>query len=261
MNASRLLVVLVALVVLAACDRGRDRPDGATTTTAAATTARTTSSTAEPSPDPTAEARERLVRTVRAQGVEDPRVIAAIAKVPRHELVPAGLRSLAYEDHPLPIGDDQTISQPSLVALMTELAKIDAGERVLEVGTGSGYQSAILAELTDEVYTIEIIEPLAKRARGDLERLGYGDEIHFRIGDGYAGWKEAAPFDAIIVTAAPPKVPEPLKQQLAVGGRLVIPVGKQSQELRVIERTPAGFVEHASIPVRFVPMTGRAQQR
>jgi protein-L-isoaspartate(D-aspartate) O-methyltransferase len=247
---SKVLLATLALAAVA-CERGRDRPDAATTTTSA-------SAAQGPS---MVEQRRELVRIVRLYGTEDPRVIAAIAKVPRHELVPAHVRSMSYEDHPLPLGEGQTISQPSLVALMTELAKVDPGDKVLEVGTGSGYQAAVLAELTDEVYTIEIVEALGSRARKDLERLGYGERVHVRIGDGYAGWKEVAPFDAIIVTAAPPEVPPPLKEQLAVGGRLVIPVGDKSQELRIIERTPDGFVEHASVPVRFVPMTGRAQQR
>lgn len=242
-----LSIVVVGLACLGACDRGRDRSD-VTVTTAAEV------------PATTDDARKELVRTVRARGVDDPRVIDAIARVPRHELVPASLRARAYEDRPLPIGEGQTISQPSLVARMTELAHVSPGDRVLEVGTGSGYQAAILAELTDQVYTIEIVEPLARRARADLERLGYGEKVRFRIGDGYAGWPEAAPFDAIIVTAAPPTVPAPLKEQLEVGGRLVIPVGTQAQWLRVIERTKSGFVEHESLPVRFVPMTGRAQE-
>jgi protein-L-isoaspartate(D-aspartate) O-methyltransferase len=247
MDARRFMGLLV-LVVLG-CERGHDRPDAATTTAASV------------APHPMAEQRRELLRIVRASGVDDERVIAAIGRVPRDQLVPADVRAMSYEDHPLPIGEGQTISQPSLVALMTQLAKIDPGDKVLEVGTGSGYQAAVLAELTDKVYTIEIVEPLASRARKDLERLGYGERVHVRIGDGYAGWKEHAPFDAIVVTAAPPEVPPPLKEQLAVGGRLVIPVGEHNQELRVIERTPDGFVEHASVLVRFVPMTGRAQQR
>lgn len=241
--------LVLVLGVIGACDQSREPPD-VTTTTAADI----------PASGPMREERQQLVRAVREHGVRDPRVIDAIARVPRHELVPSRIRHLSYEDRPLPIGEGQTISQPSLVALMAELANVKPGDRVLEVGTGSGYQSAILAEITGQVYTIEIVEPLARRARGDLERLGYGDVIHFRIGDGYAGWPEAAPFDAIVVTAAPPEVPQPLLDQLRVGGRLVIPVGTDSQELRVIERTEHGFVQHRAIPVRFVPMTGRAQQ-
>lgn len=254
-------VAAVAAVATAACDR--DRSAGTTSVTSAEAPRPEATDAAlglVPADAAMAEERRRLVRTVRSHGVTDPRILAAIANVPRHELVPAPLRSQAYDDGPLPIGEGQTISQPSLVALMTELAGVQAGERVLEVGTGSGYQAAILAELGAELYTIEIAPRLAQRARQDLERLGYRDRIHFRVGDGYAGWPEAAPFDAIIVTAAPPKVPEPLRQQLAVGGRLIIPVGELIQELRVIERTKEGFVERSSIAVRFVPMTGRAQQ-
>ena len=255
------------LALPSGCDRGLDRPGRPSSTTAAEPSA-AAPLPGEPPPRSAPEAgraemaRERqvLVNAIRDHGVADPRILDAVSRVPRHELVPRSLRPVAYDDRPLPIGEGQTISQPSLVALMTELAKIDPGDRVLEVGTGSGYQAAILAELTDQVYTIEIVEPLAKRARSDLERLGYADKIKFRIGDGHAGWPEAAPFDAIIVTAAPPKVPEPLKQQLKVGGRLVIPVGKQNQELEVIERTKDGFTKRRSVPVRFVPMTGQAQE-
>jgi protein-L-isoaspartate(D-aspartate) O-methyltransferase len=180
-----------------------------------------------------------------------------MAKVPRHELVPAPLRRLAYEDEPLPIGEGQTISQPSLVAHMTELAKIEAGDRVLEVGTGSGYQSAILAELTDEVYTIEIVPELAHRAQRDLERLGYEERIHFRGGDGYAGWPEAAPFDAIVVTAGADSIPPALLEQLAPGGRLVMPVGDPflDQALVLVEKDEAGrAVSRRLVPVRFVPL-------
>jgi len=195
-----------------------------------------------------------------ARGIEDARVLAAMRHVPRHEFVPAEVRRYAYEDGPLPIGDDQTISQPYIVALMTELAHIGPTSRVLEIGTGSGYQAAVLAEITSQVYSIEIVEPLAHRAAATLERLGYRG-LHLRVGDGYAGWPEAAPFDAILVTAAPPKVPKPLKEQLAVGGRLVIPVGEVVQELMVIERTATGFRQLQGVPVRFVPMTGRAQER
>lgn len=206
--------------------------------------------------------RAALVEELRAEGIQDPQVLRAIGDVPRHELVPAPLREVAYRDRPLPIGEDQTMSQPSVVALMTQLARVDPGDKVLEVGTGSGYQAAVLAEITDEVHTIEIVPSLAERAREDLERLGYADEIAFRVGDGYAGWPEAAPFDAILVTAAPPEVPEPLKAQLAMGGRMVVPVGEGlRQELRVLERTPDGIVERDVLPVRFVPMTGEAQEQ
>ena len=200
---------------------------------------------------------------VRAQieerGIENPALLAALRAVPRHELVPEAVREEAYADHALPIGFDQTISQPYIVALMTDLAGVERGDKVLEVGTGSGYQAAVLAEMGARVFSIEIVVPLARRAAADLERLGYG-RVHVRAGDGYRGWPSEAPFDAIIVTAAPPEVPAPLKQQLAVGGRLVVPVGEGVQELRVITRTADGFREEPSIPVRFVPMTGEAQK-
>ena len=200
---------------------------------------------------------------VRAQieerGIDNPAVLAALRAVPRHELVPAAVREEAYSDHPLPIGFDQTISQPYIVALMTDLAAVERGDKVLEVGTGSGYQAAVLAEMGARVFSIEIVEPLARRAAADLERLGYR-RVHVRAGDGYRGWPSEAPFDAIIVTAAPPAVPAPLKEQLAVGGRLVIPVGEGIQELRTIRRTAGGFEEEPTIAVRFVPMTGEAQK-
>jgi protein-L-isoaspartate(D-aspartate) O-methyltransferase len=211
--------------------------------------------------DPTAEARAAMVdRQIEARGVRTPAVLAAMRKVPRHQFVPEELAARAYQDRPLPIGHDQTISQPYIVALMTELAAVGKGKRVLEIGTGSGYQAAVLAELGAAVYTIEIVEPLARQAQTTLHRLGYG-AIKTRIGDGYRGWPEAAPFDAIVVTAAPPQVPAPLKAQLAVGGRLVIPVGEAHQELKVITRTSSGFVEKSVTPVRFVPMVGEAGGR
>jgi protein-L-isoaspartate(D-aspartate) O-methyltransferase len=212
--------------------------------------------------DPWARPRARMVEDqIAARGVADPRVLEAMRKVPRHELVPEEVRDQAYEDHPLPIGYDQTISQPYIVAVMTEAARLGPGDKVLEVGTGSGYQAAVLAELGAEVYSIEIVEPLATRTAGDLERIGYG-RIHLRTGDGYRGWPEAAPFDAVIVTAAPPEVPRPLIDQLAVGGRLVIPVGDDGavQELRVITRTEDGATTETLFQVRFVPMTGEAQE-
>jgi protein-L-isoaspartate(D-aspartate) O-methyltransferase len=211
------------------------------------------------STDWAAAARERMVEEqIAARGIEDERVLAAMSKVPRHEFIPGEGRDHAYEDHPVPIGHDQTISQPYIVAIMVQLADLDEKSRVLEIGTGSGYTAAILAEVASEVYTIEIVKPLAQRAKAVLERLGY-ENVHARAGDGYGGWPDAAPFDAILVTAAPSKIPTPLKDQLREGGRLVIPVGDQVQELRVLTRTASGFEERSEFPVRFVPMVGQAQ--
>jgi protein-L-isoaspartate(D-aspartate) O-methyltransferase len=200
-------------------------------------------------------ARARMVsEQIRSRGIRDERVLAAMRKVPRHEFVPPTWRELAYEDQPLPIGHGQTISQPYVVAVMTELASLDGRSRVLEVGTGSGYQAAVLAEIAREVYTIEIVEGLAREAARKLRRLGYGS-VRVRHGDGYGGWKEAAPFDAIIVTAAAPAVPSALQEQLAEGGRLVIPIGDEHQELRVYRRTRRGIEMKRHFVVRFVPLT------
>lgn len=211
--------------------------------------------------DRTAARRRAMVeRQIAARGVKDEMVLKAMDAVPRHEFVTAPMRDLAYTDRPLPIGFEQTISQPYVVAAMTELLAIDGDARVLEIGTGSGYQAAVLAEVAGEVYSIEIVEPLAERTAELLQRLGY-ERIHLRVGDGYAGWPEAAPFDAIIVTAAPPEVPAPLREQLRVGGKLVIPVGDAYQELVVITRTDSDYEQTSVFPVRFVPMTGRAQSR
>jgi protein-L-isoaspartate(D-aspartate) O-methyltransferase len=225
-----------------------------------------TSERSPPSPaaprrdDPYARRRDEMVRSqIEERGLDSPALLAAFRAVPRHELVPEPVREEAYADHALPIGFDQTISQPYIVALMTHLAGVKRGDKVLEVGTGSGYQAAVLAEMGARVFTIEIVDPLAKRAAADLQRLGYR-EVHVRSGDGYRGWPSEAPFDAIIVTAAPPEVPAPLKQQLKVGGRLVIPVGEGVQQLRVIVRTAGGFRDEPVTDVMFVPMTGEAQK-
>ena len=193
-----------------------------------------------------------------ARGISDSLVIRAMRTVPRHEFVPERLRMLAYSDGPLPIGEDQTISQPYIVAFMTEALKLTPHDKVLEIGTGSGYQAAVLAEIVDSVFTIEIIESLGKSAESRLQALGY-DNISVRIGDGYQGWRENAPFDAIIVTAAPDHIPQPLIDQLKVGGRLVIPVGSAFQELVRITKTREGTIQEDLLPVRFVPMTGEAE--
>jgi protein-L-isoaspartate(D-aspartate) O-methyltransferase len=207
-----------------------------------------------------AAARERMVREqIEERGVRDPRVLAALRKVPRHAFVERQHWDDAYSDHPLPIGHGQTISQPYIVAAMSELAEVGPDERVLEVGTGSGYQAAVLAELAAEVYTIEIVEPLATRAAATLTRLGYA-KVHVRHGDGFRGWPEAAPFHAIVVTAAPERVPPPLLEQLAPGGKLVIPVGESWQELEVHTKTETGIEVRKVFSVRFVPMTGEARE-
>ncbi len=205
--------------------------------------------------------RETMVQVqIEQRGVKTSRVLEALRKVPRHLFVPGDLVERAYEDRALPIGDDQTISQPYIVALMTELLEPDRNDRVLEIGTGSGYQAAILAELVGHVYTIEIVEPLARQATDRLAAMGYNN-ITVRTGDGYRGWVEHAPFDAVIVTAAPDHVPQPLVDQLKEGGKLVIPVGDKEQYLMLLVKGPSGLQKQRVIPVRFVPMTGEAQSR
>ena len=193
------------------------------------------------------------------RNISDKRVLAAMASVPRHKFVPRLLRTEAYGDHPLPIGYGQTISQPFMVAFMTEQLAPRNTDRVLEIGTGSGYQAAVLAGLVSEVYSIEIIEPLGKHAAETLKNLGY-DNVHVRIGDGYEGWPEAAPFDSIIVTCAPEQVPEQLVAQLKEGGRMIIPVGPGGNQLLYVLEKRAGKIQsNAVLPVLFVPMTGVAE--
>jgi protein-L-isoaspartate(D-aspartate) O-methyltransferase len=208
-----------------------------------------------PQADGPEEARRRMVeQQIVARGVSDPRVLDAMRAVARHRFVDASLAAQAYSDQPLPIGNGQTISQPYIVAYMTELLKLPPGARVLEVGTGCGYQTAVLAEIAREVWSIEIVQALANRATQTLAALGYRN-AHVRHGDGYGGWPEHAPFDGILVAAAPDHVPPALVAQLKVGGRLVIPVGRLDQEMRVITRTVDGSREERLIPVRFVPLT------
>jgi protein-L-isoaspartate(D-aspartate) O-methyltransferase len=206
--------------------------------------------------------RQRMVeQQLKPRGIKEERVLAAMAKVPREEFVPADARPSAYEDGPLPIGYDQTISQPYVVAFMTEQLRPKQSDRVLEIGSGSGYQAAILAELVGDVYTIEIVEPLAKSAEATLQRLGY-NHVHIKVGDGYKGWPEEAPFDAIIVTCAPEKVPQPLVDQLKDGGRMVIPVGERfAQQLYLLEKKNGQLKESVTLPVRFVPMLREAQKK
>jgi protein-L-isoaspartate(D-aspartate) O-methyltransferase len=208
-----------------------------------------------------AELRERMVRQqIETRGVKDPRVLAAMRAVPRHRFVPPDYREAAYQDSPLPIGEGQTISQPYIVALMSELLEVGSGDAVLEIGTGSGYQAAVLAEMGVEVYTVEIRQKLCQRADELLAELGYGN-AHVRCGDGYGGWPDAAPFAGVIVTAAPERIPEPLIEQLAVGARMVIPLGDFYQQLMVIKKTDDGVEERSVIPVRFVPMTGEIERQ
>ena len=190
---------------------------------------------------------------IRAQGVTDPDVLAAMGRVPRHLFVPKDVEPFAYEDRPLPIGLGQTISQPFIVGYMTQALEVEPGHRVLEIGTGSGYQAAILSGLVRDVYSIEILPALAERAQGTLTALALKN-VHVRTGNGYLGWPEEAPFDRIIVTAAPPEIPQALVDQLAVGGRMIVPVGSIVQSLTIINKTKTGVSVRETIPVRFVPM-------
>jgi protein-L-isoaspartate(D-aspartate) O-methyltransferase len=212
--------------------------------------------------DKFAHEREDMVRWhLEARGIKDPRVLDAFRKVPRHEFVPRSFERDAYSDHPLPISEGQTISQPYMVAIMTELLTLTGNEKILEIGTGSGYQAAILSLLAKKVYSIEIVEPLAKKAAELLRRHGY-DNVHVRSGDGYAGLPEHAPFDAIIITCAPPYLPEPLQGQLAEGGKIIVPLGAegQMQMLTVYEKKEGKIVKKEEGGCFFVPMTGKIEK-
>lgn len=202
---------------------------------------------------------EMVELQIKTRGITDPKLLTALLKVERHLFVPEKYRHLAYFDYPLPIDNNQTISQPYIVALMTELAQVDESDKILEVGTGSGYQAAILGELADSVFSIEIICDLAEKADTLLKKIGY-ENIFIMCGDGFIGWDEHAPYDAIIVTCAPRDVPQMLIEQLAENGRLVIPVGTSSQELLLITKRKEKIIEKKIIPVRFVPMTGEAEK-
>ncbi len=204
--------------------------------------------------------RQAMVDLIAARGVQDARVLDAMREFPRHELVPKVYRAYAYDDRALPIGYEQTISQPYIVAFMSEAVAIKKGDKVLEIGTGSGYQAAILAKMGAKVFSIEIVSELGQRAKKDLQRLGVKN-VEVRIGDGYKGWPKEAPFAAIVVTAAPTKVPKPLLDQLAPEGRLIIPVGEKGQQwLQIYRRHKDGFHMEKVFPVAFVPMTGKADK-
>jgi protein-L-isoaspartate(D-aspartate) O-methyltransferase len=224
----------------------------------------TTACGAEPSTasgDAYGRARAAMVqKQIAARDVRDRRVLEVMGRVPRHEFVPAAMKVFAYDDGPLPIGKGQTISQPYIVAYMTEQLAVKPGHKVLEIGTGSGYQAAVLAELAKDVYSIEIVPELAAQAEKTLQALGYKN-VHVRAGDGYRGWPDHAPFDGIIVTAAPDHIPPALLDQLALGGRMIIPVGDYYQEMTVVTKTRHGLVEQKTLPVRFVPMTGEAMKK
>lgn len=206
-------------------------------------------------------AREQMIETqLASRDIDDPQVLKAMREVERHRFVPPDLRDQAYEDRPLPIGFGQTISQPYIVAFMTQILQLKKTDRVLEIGTGSGYQAAVLSRLVDQVYTIEIVPQLAERSRRALAVSEY-DNVHVRSGDGYQGWEEQSPFDAIIVTCAPDQIPQPLVDQLADGGRMIIPVGEPNgaQQLILLEKESGELKRRAVLPVRFVPMTGQSR--
>jgi protein-L-isoaspartate(D-aspartate) O-methyltransferase len=258
-------VVAVLAVVLTASAAGVQSPSAATPGAGGVVqTMAVTSKQSDRTVDQPSQRRQRLQmveQQIRSRGVTSAPVLAAMEQVPRHLFVPDSERGQAYEDHPLPIGGGQTISQPYIVAVMTELLDLPPRSKVLEIGTGSGYQAAVLSRVAGQVYSIEIVPELGARARATLSRLGY-ENVQVRVGDGYRGWPEAAPFDGILITAAPQAVPPPLVAQLKPGGRMVLPVGGFDQNLIVLTKNPDGTVKQEKVlPVRFVPMTGEAEHQ
>jgi len=244
-----ILISLIIIVILAVVIMGCKEPSGGNVM-----------SQDSKEEDYTKARQEMVDSQIAAREIKDKAVLDAMRKVKRHLFVPDEMKSYSYTDGPLPIGEGQTISQPYIVAIMTELLEPKKDDKVLEIGTGSGYQAAILAEIVKEVYTIEIVPKLAKTAEERLKELGYKN-ITVKCGDGYQGWLEHAPFDSVIVTAAPDHIPQPLVDQLKIGGKLVIPVGDLYQELIVVTKTKDGVKKKTVIPVRFVPMTGEAEKK
>ena len=250
----RIFKVLIFPLLLIGCYQTSDKSAGEQTKQTHHQTAASADGIDQQEPWWHSEAQKMVKNQIKERGIKNEALLEVMRTMPRHRFVPEKYQSWAYDDRPLPIGHDQTISQPYVVALMTDLLNLSGDEKVLEIGTGSGYQAAILEELSREVYTIEIVKPLADSARALLQRLGH-QNIHVKHGDGYKGWPEHAPFDRIIVTAAPPEIPEALKEQLKPGGRMVLPVGNRYQELKVVQKTEAGNFKQKTIAgVRFVPM-------
>ena len=260
-------ITILCILLLMACHGSPEKSTGNPEIIRPSTVAEDTLSWPRPRFTERAQERHQMVQRDIANApfnpVDDKRVLEAMKRVPRHKFIPESYQRQAYGNHPLPIGHGQTISQPFIVASMTELLRISPGDKILEIGTGSGYQAAVLSELTPNVYTIEIVEALGRQAMQRFEMLGY-ETIKAKIGDGYQGWAEYAPYDGIIVTCAPEKIPEPLVDQLKPGGRIVIPVGKagRTQSLVVVEKNAEGELDTKfQYPVVFVPMTGKAQDQ
>ena len=261
MNGLRRVALAIVLAAAATAGMAAQRPNELRTTPPQRNPLQANQGTPVQSNDPWAAPRHDMVELqIRERGVHQPEVLRAMEAVPRHLFIPEEHRDQAYSDAPQPIGWGQTISQPYIVALMTELLELRPGDKVLEIGTGSGYHAAVLSRVAGEVYTIEIIDQLGRQAKTTLQQLGY-QNVHVKVGDGYQGWPGEQPFDAIILTAAPPKIPQPLIDQLKVGGRMVVPVGSYVQDLMLLTKTAQGVEKRTVAPVRFVPMTGEVQRK